>query len=166
MNRGLNKVLLIGHVGSDPEIMSLSNGGVIANLNIGTSESWQDKQTGQPQERTEWHRVVFFNRLAEIVQQYVRKGANLWIEASLQTRQYEKNGKTKYTTDIVAKQMQMLNSRKTQRPVQQPHQQYGGMQQPTYQPKQATHTPKTPPQQSNQGRHGGFDNDFDDDIPF
>lgn len=114
MARGVNKVILIGNVGGDPEVRYLPNGNAVANVTLATSDSWKDKQTGQQQERTEWHRVVFFGRLAEIVGEYVRKGSKLYIEGRLQTREWEKDGVKRYTTEIVVDiggQMQLLDSR-------------------------------------------------------
>lgn len=113
MARGVNKVILIGNCGTDPETRYLPSGGAVTNVNLATSESWKDKQTGQQQERTEWHRVVFFNRLAEIVGEYIKKGSKVYIEGSLRTRQWEKDGVKRYTTEIVASEMQMLDSRGT-----------------------------------------------------
>jgi single-strand DNA-binding protein len=111
MARGVNKVILVGNVGGDPETRYMPSGGAVTNLTLATSESWKDKQTGQPQERTEWHRVVFFNRLAEIANEYVRKGSKVYVEGSLRTRQWEQDGVKRYTTEIVASEMQMLDSR-------------------------------------------------------
>ena len=111
MARGVNKVILVGNVGGDPETRFMPSGGAVTNLTVATSETWKDKQTGQPQERTEWHRVVFFNRLAEIVSEHVRKGSKLYVEGSLRTRQWEQDGVKRYTTEIVASEMQMLDSR-------------------------------------------------------
>jgi|TARA_R110000765_G_scaffold80269_1_gene157606 single-strand DNA-binding protein len=111
MARGVNKVILVGNVGGDPETKYMPSGGAVTNLSIATSESWKDKQTGQQQERTEWHRVVFFNKLAEIVAEHVKKGSKLYIEGQLRTRNWEKDGVKHYTTEIVASEMQMLDSR-------------------------------------------------------
>lgn len=112
MSRGVNKVILIGSLGQDPEVRHLPSGGTVANISIATSESWKDKQTGQPQERTEWHRVVFFNRLAEIVSEYLRKGSQVYVEGKLQTRKWQdQSGMDRYTTEIVANDMQMLGGR-------------------------------------------------------
>ena len=126
---GVNKVIIIGNVGSDPETKYMPSGGAVTNLSIATSESWKDKQTGQPQERTEWHRVVFFNKLAEIVAQYMRKGSKIYIEGALRTRQWEQDGVKRYSTEIVASQMQMLDSKSgdqqaPQQQQRQPQQQY------------------------------------------
>jgi single-strand DNA-binding protein len=112
MARGINKVILIGNLGNDPETRYMPSGGAVTNITVATSESWKDKQTGQPQERTEWHRVVFFNRLAEIAGEYLRKGSKVYIEGSLRTRKWQdQSGQDKYTTEIVAGEMQMLDSR-------------------------------------------------------
>lgn len=110
-SRGVNKVILVGNVGADPEVRYLPSGAPVANVRLATSASWKDKQSGEREERTEWHRVVFFNRLAEIVGEYVRKGSQIYLEGSLRTRTYEKDGQTHYSTEIVANEMQMLGSR-------------------------------------------------------
>lgn len=107
----LNKVLLIGNVGKDPETKYLSNGDAVTNLSIATTETWKDKSTGEKVEKTEWHRLVFFRKLAEIVSQYVTKGKQIYVEGRLQTRKYEKEGVTHYSTEIVCDQMKMLGSR-------------------------------------------------------
>lgn len=110
--RGVNKVILVGNCGQDPEMKHLPSGGAVTNVSIATSETWKDKQTGAPQERTEWHRVVFFNRLAEIVGEYVKKGSKIYVEGRLQTRKWQdQNGQDRYSTEIVANEMQMLDSR-------------------------------------------------------
>ena len=110
-SRGVNKVILVGNLGNDPEVRYMPNGNAVANISLATSDSWKDKNTGEQQERTEWHRVVFFNRLAEIVEQYVKKGSKLYVEGRLQTRSWEQDGVKRYTTEIVASEMQMLDSR-------------------------------------------------------
>lgn len=141
--RGVNKVILIGNVGQDPETRYLPSGGAVCNITLATSETWKDKNTGQQQERTEWHRVVFFNRLAEIVAEYVRKGSKLYIEGALRTRSYDKDGQKHYATEIVAHEMQMLDSR-------------GG-----------SRDEEREPAQQQSGRRATADDDqFDDDIPF
>ena len=110
--RGVNKVILIGNLGQDPEVRYMPNGNAVANVSLATSESWKDKNTGETQERTEWHRVVFFRRLAEIVGEYLKKGSKVYVEGRLQTRKWQdNNGQDRYTTEIVADQMQMLDSR-------------------------------------------------------
>jgi single-strand DNA-binding protein len=113
MARGINKVILVGNLGNDPETRTFPDGGQLTNITLATSESWKDRQTGQQQERTEWHRVTFNGRLAEIAAQYLRKGSKVYIEGSLRTRKWQdKNtGADRYSTDIVAREMQMLDSR-------------------------------------------------------
>lgn len=112
MARGVNKVILVGNVGQDPEMKYMPSGNAVTNISIATSESWKDKQTGQQQERTEWHRVVFFNRLGEIAGEYLRKGSKVYVEGSLRTRKWQgQDGQDRYTTEIVASEMQMLDSR-------------------------------------------------------
>lgn len=111
-SRGVNKVILVGNLGADPETRFMPSGGAVTNVRMATSESWKDKQTGQPQERTEWHRVVFFNRLGEIAGEYLRKGSKIYVEGSLRTRKWQgQDGQDRYTTEIVANEMQMLDSR-------------------------------------------------------
>lgn len=110
-SRGVNKVILVGNVGQDPETRYMPNGGAVTNVTLATSETWKDKNTGENQERTEWHRVVFYQRLAEIVAEYVKKGSKLYIEGSLRTRSWEQDGVKRYTTEIIANEMQMLDSR-------------------------------------------------------
>ena len=112
MARGINKVILIGNLGADPETRSMPSGGVVTNIRIATSESWKDKQSGEQKERTEWHAVVMFNRLGEIAAEYLRKGSQVYIEGSLRTRKWQdKEGKDRYTTEIIADEMQMLGGR-------------------------------------------------------
>lgn len=109
MARGINKVILVGNLGADPETRYTANGGAITNIRIATSENWRDKQTGENQERTEWHRVVLFGKLGEIAGEYLKKGRQVYIEGSLRTNKYtDKEGVERYTTDIVANEMQML----------------------------------------------------------
>jgi single-strand DNA-binding protein len=110
--RGINKVILVGTLGKDPETKSFQNGGSICNFSIATSESWKDKNTGQSQEHTEWHKITCSNKLAEIAQQYLKKGSKLYIEGSLRTRKWtNKEGKEKYTTEVHADSLQMLDSK-------------------------------------------------------
>ncbi len=164
MARGVNKVILVGNLGNDPEVRYANNGAAIANLSIATSESWKDKNTGEQQEKTEWHRVVMFNRLGEIAGEYLRKGSKIYIEGKLQTRKWQdQSGQDRYSTEIVASEMQMLDSRGDNMG------QGGGG---GYQ--------SAPRQQSNQNQQSGGGqapapapqsapapaNDFDDDIPF
>lgn len=153
MARGVNKVILIGNLGNDPEVRHLPNGNAVANITLATSDSWKDKQTGQQQERTEWHRVVFFGKIAEIVGEYARKGSKLYAEGRLQTREWEKDGVKRYTTEIVVDmggQMQLIDSRQGD----------GGQQQ---RPAQQAPRTQAAPQQSAQQSGGGA---IDDDIPF
>src|SRR5712671_1711373 len=111
MARGINKVILIGNLGADPETRAMPSGTTVANLRVATSESWRDKQTGDQQERTEWHRVAFFGRLAEVAGEYLKKGSQVYIEGSLRTRKWQdKQGNERYSTEIVANEMQMLGS--------------------------------------------------------
>ena len=112
MSRGINKVILVGNLGNDPDVRYSQGGSAITTISIATSESWKDKQTGEMQERTEWHRVKFFNRLAEIAGEYLKKGSQVYIEGSLRTEKYtDKSGVEKYSTDIIANEMQMLGSK-------------------------------------------------------
>ncbi|MFC3284218.1 single-stranded DNA-binding protein [Litchfieldella rifensis] len=186
MARGVNKVILIGNLGQDPEVRFTPSGTAVANLNLATTDTWTDRQSGQRQERTEWHRVVLFNKLAEIAQQYVKKGSRLYIEGRLQTRKWQdQNGQDRYSTEIVANDMQMLDSRSGQGAgdFQQPSQGFGnGMPQqgnygqpqggqqrpPQQQPASQPPAPGGAPQQGNNygaPNPGSFD-DFDDEIPF
>tara|TARA_B100000575_G_scaffold291502_1_gene297607 strand:- start:929 stop:1393 length:465 start_codon:yes stop_codon:yes gene_type:complete len=152
-SRGVNKVILVGNLGNDPEVRYMPNGNAVANVSLATSETWKDKSSGEQQEKTEWHRVVFFNRLAEIVEQYVKKGTKLYVEGRLQTRSWEQDGVKRYSTEVVANEMQMLDNRSGTA------QDFGGSQMaadsPAAQPSQQQAAPA--PQ--------NFDN-FDDDIPF
>ena len=110
--RGVNKVILVGNLGQDPETRYLPSGGAVTNITLATSESWKDKNSGQMQERTEWHRVVFFNKLGEIAGEYLKKGAKVYVEGALRTRKWQdQSGTDRYTTEIVASEMQMLDSR-------------------------------------------------------
>jgi single-strand DNA-binding protein len=193
MARGVNKVILIGNLGQDPDIRFLPSGNPVANLRIATTDSWTDRQSGQRQERTEWHTVVLFNKLAEIAQQYVKKGSRIYIEGRLQTRKWQgQDGQDRYSTEIVANDMQMLDTRGGQGGgadySQQPQSNYGAPQggygqqgggygnapqgggQPQQRP--AQQPPQQPPAGGQQGggnygapSPGSFD-DFDDEIPF
>jgi single-strand DNA-binding protein len=112
MSRGINKVILIGHLGADPETRAMPSGMTVANLRLATSENWKDKQSGEQQERTEWHNVAMFGRLAEIAGEYLRKGSQVYIEGRLRTRKWQdKSGADRYTTEIVANDMQMIGGR-------------------------------------------------------
>jgi single-strand DNA-binding protein len=157
----------VGNCGGDPESRFLPSGGAVANVTMATSETWKDKSTGQAQERTEWHRVVFFNRLAEIVGEYVKKGSKIYIEGSLRTRSWEQDGVKRYATEIVASEMQMLDSRGASADSGQYDNSYG---QGQPEPSQSYNAPQQQrePARSNQApapAPSNFNN-FDDDIPF
>lgn len=152
MARGINKVILIGTCGQDPETRYLPNGNAVTNLSLATNESWKDKQTGQLVEKTEWHRAVLFGKVAEIASEYLRKGSQVYIEGKLQTREWEKDGIKRYSTEIVVDmggQLQLLGGKPEggQRPAQQPRQQ------------------QAPQRQAAQQPAPDYDS-FDDDIPF
>lgn len=177
MARGVNKVILIGNLGADPETRFMPSGGAVTNIRLATSETWKDRQTGQQQERTEWHRVVFFNKLGEIAGEYLKKGSKVYVEGSIRTRKWQgQDGQDRYTTEVVVDingQMQMLDSRGGDS---------GGMNQGAPQGR-----PQSQPQAAPQGNYGapagnqggGYSqpgggqgsmpepvDDFDDDIPF
>lgn len=168
MARGINKVILIGNLGQDPETRYMPSGGAVTNVTVATSESWKDKETGQPQERTEWHRVVFFNRLAEIAAEYLRKGSKVYIEGSLRTRKWQDKttGADRYTTEIVGGEMQMLDGRGGQESGGdgQSHAKQGA---PMRQPQRQAPAQRAPAERAEpaQSESSSFDN-FDDDIPF
>lgn len=175
MARGINKVILVGNCGNDPETRYTPGGAAITNISIATSDSWKDKQTGQMQDRTEWHRVVFFNRLAEIAGEYLKKGSQVYVEGRLQTRKWQdQGGQDRYTTEIVANEMQMLGGRGGEGMMNQGGQQGGGMnrnaggynapQQGGGGGYQQPAQPQQKPQQA-QPVPPAVD-DFDDDIPF
>jgi single-strand DNA-binding protein len=150
MARGVNKVILIGNLGRDPEVRYSPNGQAIANVNLATSESWKDKNTGEKQERTEWHRVVFFGRLAEIAGEYLKKGMQVYVGGRLQTRKWQdKDGNDRYTTEIVASDMQMLGSRSG-----------AGA------PDESFESEPAPASERSNARAAASADDFDDDIPF
>ena len=112
MARGINKVIIVGNLGADPDSRAMPSGNAVTNISVATSESWNDRDTGEKKEKTEWHRVVFFNRLAEIAAQYLKKGSQVYVEGKLQTRKWEdKEGNERWTTEVVANQMQMLGDR-------------------------------------------------------
>ena len=148
MARGVNKAIILGSLGQDPDIRYTAGGAAVANISIATNEQWKDKESGEMQERTEWHRVVFFGRLAEIVGEYLRKGSQVYVEGRIQTRKWQdKEGKDRYTTEIVANEMQMLGSKS------------GGT--------TASFDQTPPAEQSAPATAGASSNDdFDDDIPF
>ncbi|MGX1179891.1 single-stranded DNA-binding protein [Pseudomonas putida] len=156
MSRGVNKVILVGTCGQDPEVRYLPNGNAVTNLSLATSEQWTDKQSGQKIERTEWHRVSLFGKVAEIAGEYLRKGSQCYIEGKLQTREWEKDGIKRYTTEIIVDingTMQLLGSRSQG---QQPGQV------PDRQPQQRRPARQQPNQQAAPPDHDSFD----DDIPF
>ncbi|AFT72021.1 Single-stranded DNA-binding protein [Alloalcanivorax dieselolei B5] len=170
MARGVNKVILIGNLGADPETRFMPSGGAVTNVRLATSETWKDRQTGQMQERTEWHRVVFFNKLGEIAGEYLKKGSKVYIEGSIRTRKWQgQDGQDRYTTEIVANEMQMLDGRGEGGDRQgggAPRQQQGGYDQGGDDYNQGGG-------QSGGGQGGGQGagfggpaDDFDDDIPF
>lgn len=168
MARGVNKVILVGNLGNDPETKYMPSGGAVTNITVATSESWKDKNTGQAQERTEWHRVVFFNKLAEIAGEYLRKGSKVYVEGSLRTRKWQdQSGQDRYTTEIVANEMQMLDSRggaagasDTNYDQSEPRQSAPRQSAPRQSaPRQSAPSQQEAPPPAN------FD-DFDDDIPF
>ena len=161
MARGINKVILVGNLGNDPEVRYANNGSAIANISVATTESWKDRNTGEQQERTEWHRVVMFNRLGEIAGEYLKKGSQVYIEGKLQTRKWQdQSGQDRYTTEIVANEMQMLGGRASSDMGA-----GGGYQRPA--PQQQPQQPQAAAQPSNQpAGQPQPSNDFDDDIPF
>jgi single-strand DNA-binding protein len=152
MARGVNKVILVGNCGKDPETRYMPSGGAVTNVSVATSESWKDKQTGETKERTEWHNVVFFNRLGEIAGEYLKKGSQIYVEGSLRTEKYtDKSGVEKYTTKIVASEMQMLGGR-------------GGDN--SYAPAQGQSQPAGNQSYDDQRSAPMVEEGFDDDIPF
>ncbi|MEY0269127.1 single-stranded DNA-binding protein [Morganella morganii] len=171
-SRGVNKVILIGNLGQDPEVRYMPNGGAVTNITLATSESWRDKQTGEMKEKTEWHRVVIFGKLAEIAGEYLKKGSQVYIEGSLQTRKWQdQSGQERYTTEVVVNiggSMQMLGGRsgggdnasqgggwgQPQQPQQSQQFSGGGNPRPAQQPAAVAPQSNEPPM------------DFDDDIPF
>jgi single-strand DNA-binding protein len=190
--RGVNKVILIGNLGTKPEVRYFPSGGAVVNVNLATTDTWKDKQTGEPRERTEWHRLVFYNRLAEIVGEYLDKGSKIYVEGRLQTRKWQgQDGQDRYTTEIVVNDMQMLDSRgggtapyNQGQPMGAPAQGAGfgqaaapaaggygqppapgGFDQPPGPPAQGG-PPSAPPGGAGPAPQGAPADDFDDDIPF
>ena len=173
MAKGINKVILVGSLGQDPETRYTQSGSAITNISIATNESWTDKQSGQKQERTEWHRVVFFNRLAEIAGEYLRKGSQVYVEGSLRTRKWQdQQGQDRYTTEVVAAEMQMLGGKQDgqgqqggyapqQGGYQQPQQNYQQAPAQNYQqpPRQPHQQSNTAPNRSQPAPAGSFDDD-------
>lgn len=176
-SRGVNKVILVGNLGADPEIRYMPNGGAVANITIATSESWRDKATGEQREKTEWHRVALFGKLAEVCGEYLRKGSQVYIEGQLQTRKWQdQSGQDRYTTEVVVQGfngvMQMLGGRQQGQGGQggQGGQQQGGWGQPQQPNNGVPHNqPKQQQQQSSNSQKPQYNDppmDFDDDIPF
>jgi single-strand DNA-binding protein len=148
MARGVNKVILVGNLGRDPEVRYMPSGNAVANVTLATTESWKDKQTGEKQERTEWHNVVFYSRLAEIAGEYLKKGSQVYVEGSLRTRKWQdKSGNDRYTTEIIASEMQMLGGRSGSTGY-------------------ASGDAKPPMAETSASSAGSAAPDFDDDIPF
>ena len=146
MARGVNKVIIVGNLGQDPEVKYMPSGQAVCNISVATTDSWNDKSSGEKQERTEWHRVVFFRRLAEIAGEYLRKGSQVYIEGRLQTRKWQdQSGADRYTTEIIANEMQMLGGRGGATDMPPAEQDFGSA------------PAKTAPSTAD---------DFDDDIPF
>jgi len=142
MGRGINKAIIIGRCGQDPEVNQMASGGSVTNITIATSESWKDKVSGEQKEKTEWHRVVFYRKLAEIAGQYLKKGSKVYIEGKLSTRKWQdKNGQDRYTTEIIANEMQMLDSK-------------------------GDNSAPAPQADSSPAGNSGIDDDWDDSIPF
>ena len=157
MARGVNKAILIGNLGNDPdEIRYTPNGSAVTTVSLATSETWRDKQSGELQDRTEWHRVVFFNRLAEIVGEYLHKGSKIYVEGSIRTRKWEdKNGMTRYTTEIIANEMHMLDSKSSSSS--------------TPRQEKSTNQPQTPSAEASATSASTAESppeNIDDDIPF
>ena len=156
-SKGVNKVILVGNLGNDPEVKYMPNGNAVANLSLATSESWKDQQ-GQVQERTEWHRLTMYRRLAEIAGEYLKKGSQIYVEGKLQTRKWQdNNGQDKYTTEIIVDQMQMLGGGNSGQGQQSQGNQGGYNQQPQQ---------RQPQQPQQQAPQGGQDFSFEDEIPF
>ena len=149
MARGINKVIVVGNLGQDPDTRYMPSGSAVTNITVATNESWKDKQTGEQKDRTEWHKVAMFGRLAEIAAEYLRKGSQVYIEGKLRTRKWQdKDGNDRYTTEIIADEMQMLGGRGG-----------AGGSAPMQDDRPPQGAPSSPPPQ-------GSSDDFDDDIPF
>ncbi|MCK4842027.1 MAG: single-stranded DNA-binding protein, partial [Methylococcales bacterium] len=157
----LNKVTLIGRLGADPEVRYMPSGGAVTNIRLATTRRWKDRQTGERRDETEWHRVTFFNRIAEVAGEYLRKGSLVYVEGRIRTQKWQdQSGQDRYTTEIVAEQMQMLDSKSggtgnfSDTPPNQPNTDYKAPQQAPPQPQQSSNTPPAASYE-----------DFDDDIP-
>jgi single-strand DNA-binding protein len=153
MAKGINKVIIVGNLGRDPETRFMPSGGAVTNVSVATSKSWRDRESGEQKERTEWHRVVFFNRLAEIAGEYLKRGSKIYLEGELRTREWEREGQKHYTTEIVANEMQMLDSK-------------GSMEAGGTPPTSSPGPGATAPSTSNPDFAPPPSDDFDDDIPF
>jgi single-strand DNA-binding protein len=158
MARGVNKVILVGNLGADPDTRYMPSGKAVTNIRVATSESWKDRTTGDMQERTEWHSVVMYDKLGEIAAEYLRKGSQVYIEGKIRTRKWQdKEGKDRYTTEVIADQMQMLGGR-------------GGGGGASSEPRSPRQTPPAAedraPGPADEGSGGGGGGEFDDDIPF
>ena len=165
MARGINKVILVGNLGQDPEVRYLPSGNAVTNISVATTESWKDKQTGQQQDRTEWHRVVFFNRLAEIAGEYLRKGSQIYLEGKLQTRKWQdQSGQDRYTTEIVGNEMQMLGGRASSMENDQSYAAVNAQNQTA--PDYTSPEQQKRPNQTQAGAVSQEMESFDDDIPF
>ncbi|MCG8533798.1 MAG: single-stranded DNA-binding protein [Pseudomonadales bacterium] len=157
--RGVNKVILVGNLGQEPETRYMPNGGAVTNISIATSETWKDKSSGQMQERTEWHRVVFFNKLAEIAGEYLKKGSKVYVEGALRTRKWQdQSGSDRYTTEIVANEMQMLDAKGSGGAS-------GGFDGYDQMPESRGSSPQQP-QSAPSAPSSPAMSDFEDDIPF
>ena len=158
MARGINKVILIGNLGADPEVRYLASGDPVANISLATSESWKDKQSGQQQERTEWHRVVIYGKMADIASKYMKKGSKVYIEGSLRTRKWQdKTGQEKYTTEVICSDLQLIDSK----PGAGDQQEYSGSSAPSHQEFQSTRRVDAP--------YGGGlmqHTDLEEELPF
>ncbi|MCE0493445.1 single-stranded DNA-binding protein [Vibrio salinus] len=174
-SRGVNKVILVGNLGNDPEIRYMPSGGAVANITVATSESWRDKTTGEQREKTEWHRVALFGKLAEVAGEYLRKGSQVYIEGQLQTRKWQdQSGQDRYTTEVVVQGfngvMQMLGGRQqggqSQNAGSQAQSGWGQPQQPQYQQPAAQPQQQSQQPSQSQPQYNEPPMDFDDDIPF
>ena len=159
MARGVNKVILIGNLGADPEVRYMPSGGAVANVRIATTETWKDRQTGESQERTEWHRVVLYGRLGDVAKEYLRKGSRVYVEGRIQTRKWQgQDGQDRYTTEIVANDMQMLDRREGSAP-------WAGPEPPGDEPADSTAPSRATARAAS--RPGPVpEPDLNDDIPF
>lgn len=178
MARGVNKVILIGNLGADPEVRYTASGTAVANISLATSYSVKNSETGEWQDATEWHRVVFFERMAEVVEQYLRKGSQIYVEGNIRTEKWtDKEGQDRYTTKIYARDMQMLGGRgdsDSPQPVAPSSSQYGGSSRRSTPPPAPTSSPPSPPDnisEENQSppprsKKPSLPDDFEDDIPF